>query len=74
MTDGENTDGISSADFASYYKSLSSSAQSISTFVVLFGDANVDELTQVATLTGGKAFDALNGDLAGAFQEIRGYQ
>ena len=41
---------------------------------MLSGDGNVDELTDVAELTGGKAFDALNGDLTGAFQEIRGYQ
>jgi len=28
----------------------------------------------VAKLTGGQAFDALNGDLSSAFQDIRGYQ
>jgi Ca-activated chloride channel family protein len=43
-------------------------------FAANFGNANVDELTRVAELTGGKAFDALGGDLTGAFQEIRGYQ
>jgi Ca-activated chloride channel family protein len=74
MTDGENTDGATESDFQQFYASLGSKAASISTFVVLFGNGNVDELTKVATLTGGKVFDALNGDLAGAFQEIRGYQ
>lgn len=74
MTDGENTDGASESDFEGFYKSLGAGKTNISTFVVLFGNANVEELTQVATLTGGKVFDALNGDLAGAFQEIRGYQ
>lgn len=74
MTDGENTDGSSAEDFQQYYNGLGSSASSISTFVVLFGNGDVDALTDIATLTGGKVFDALNGDLAGAFQEIRGYQ
>jgi Ca-activated chloride channel family protein len=74
MTDGENTDGASASDFEQFYAGLGSKAISIPTFVVLFGNANVDELTGIAKLTGGKAFDALNGDLAGAFQEIRGYQ
>lgn len=74
MTDGENTDGDDLGEFTDFYNSLGGSKANISTFVVLFGDGNIDELTEVATLTGGKAFDALNGDLAGAFQEIRGYQ
>ena len=74
MTDGENTDGATESDFEKFYASLGSGKSKIATFVVLFGNANVDELTQVATLTGGKVFDALNGDLAGAFQDIRGYQ
>lgn len=72
MTDGENTDGDVYSDFEQFYNQLGT--DNIATFVVLFGNANVDELTSVATLTGGKVFDALNGDLAGAFQEIRGYQ
>jgi len=74
MTDGENTDGDDEGDFESFYNGLGAEKANIATFVVLFGDGNVDELTDVAELTGGKAFDALNGDLAGAFQEIRGYQ
>ncbi|CAN5322023.1 substrate-binding domain-containing protein [soil metagenome] len=74
MTDGENTDGATVSDFETAYRELGAPAQSIPTFVVLFGNANVDELKSVAALTGGQTFDALNGNLAGAFQEIRGYQ
>jgi Ca-activated chloride channel family protein len=74
MTDGENRNGSTVSDFTSYYKRLGTSVSSIPTFVVLFGNGNVQELTGVATLTGGKVFDALNGDLASAFREIRGYQ
>jgi len=74
MTDGQNTNGRNADDFRRYFESLGDRAASIPTFVVLFGNGNVDELTAVAKLTGGKTFDALNGDLASAFQEIRGYQ
>lgn len=74
MTDGENNAGADITQFSDFYRQLGSSASRIPTFVVLFGEGNVTQLTSVATLTGGKTFDALNGDLAGAFQEIRGYQ
>jgi len=74
MTDGENTDGATAKDFADYYTAQGADTRSIATYVVLFGNGNVDELTSVAKLTGGQAFDALNGDLSSAFQDIRGYQ
>ncbi len=74
MTDGENNQGISESDFETYFRSLGSDGKAIPTYVVLFGDANVQELTKLATATGGTTFDALNGDLASAFQAIRGYQ
>ncbi len=74
MTDGQNTTGITSSEFRSYYTGLGASAKTIPTFVVLFGDGDVAQLTDIAKLTGGQVFNALNGDLAQAFQEIRGYQ
>ncbi len=74
MTDGENTTGIESSEFRSYYTGLGAAAKTIPTFVVLFGDGDAQQLTDIAKLTGGQVFDALNGDLAQAFQEIRGYQ
>lgn len=71
MTDGENTDGSSYDDFASYYRSLQ---VKFPAFVVLFGDSDVAEMNQVAQLTGGATFDARSGSLTAAFKEIRGYQ
>ncbi|MEU8271095.1 VWA domain-containing protein [Sphaerisporangium sp. NPDC049002] len=71
MTDGENTDGGSYDDFASYYASL---PVKFRTFVVLFGDSDADEMRRIAQLTGGATFDARKGSLAAAFKEIRGYQ
>jgi Ca-activated chloride channel homolog len=74
MTDGENTDGIGAKEFTEFYERLDDSTRKIATFVVLFGNGNVEELTGIARLTGGQAFDALGGDLSSAFQDIRGYQ
>jgi Ca-activated chloride channel family protein len=75
MTDGQNNAGAVATDFQQYYSGLGSSASSIPTFVVLFGDGNVAELTDIAKLTGGQVFDARDSaGLAGAFQQIRGYQ
>lgn len=74
MTDGENTVGWTPEQFEEYYRGLGSDADGIPTFVVLFGNSDTEALLRVAELTGGQVFDALGGDLAGAFQEIRGYQ
>lgn len=74
MTDGENTDGSPAEVFELWHQGLPPEQRDIPVFVVLFGEGNVEELTRVAQLTGGQVFDAMNGDLAGAFQEIRGYQ
>ncbi|MEU1732164.1 VWA domain-containing protein [Streptosporangium sp. NPDC020145] len=74
MTDGENTDGISYDDFAAFYRALPGEQRRTRTFVVLFGDSDVEEMRQIATLTGGAVFDARDGSLAAAFKEIRGYQ
>ena len=60
--------------FESYYSSLGADATGIPVFVILFGEGDVAALRRVAELTGGQVFDALSGDLTGAFQEIRGYQ
>ncbi|HEY0246928.1 MAG TPA: VWA domain-containing protein [Gryllotalpicola sp.] len=74
MTDGENNDGDEYGDFQRFYRHLGAAAKSIPCFVVLFGDSNTDEMTKLAKLTGGQTFDARGGDLAQAFQDIRGYQ
>ncbi|WP_066361689.1 vWA domain-containing protein [Herbidospora mongoliensis] len=74
MTDGENTDGSEYLDFQLYYQALPAEKKAVRTFVVLFGDSDVDEMNEIAKLTGGAVFDARNGSLAEAFKEIRGYQ
>jgi len=74
MTDGENTTGRAADDFDSFYRGLDVRRQRTPVFAVLFGDSDRDELTHVTELTGGRLFDARDGSLDGAFEEIRGYQ
>lgn len=74
MTDGENANGSSLADFLASSGSLPPAMKQVPVFTVLFGEGSGDELTQVATRTGGKVFDGRNVRLSQVFQEIRGYQ
>jgi Ca-activated chloride channel homolog len=74
MTDGENQNGVGIETFRSTFRELPEEARHIPVFTVLFGEGSPDELNQVATLTGGKVFDARSTPLAKVFQEVRGYQ
>ncbi|MEU2837666.1 substrate-binding domain-containing protein [Streptomyces sp. NPDC007076] len=78
MTDGENTSGDTADDFASSYRALPAARRVTPVFPVVFGDSDRAELDRIATLTGGRLFDATKeqgpGSLDGAFEEIRGYQ
>ncbi|MFE9633679.1 substrate-binding domain-containing protein [Streptomyces sp. NPDC006463] len=76
MTDGENTEGVGAKHFDSFYAALPEGQKHTPVFAVLFGDSDRKELTHITELTGGRLFDATdgNGSLNGAFEEIRGYQ
>ncbi|MEU9389325.1 VWA domain-containing protein [Streptomyces sp. NPDC048324] len=74
MTDGENTTGAKAAEFDAFYRSLPAGRREIPVFPILFGDSDRKELSHIADLTGGRLFDARQGSLDGAFEEIRGYQ
>ncbi|MEU5886453.1 substrate-binding and VWA domain-containing protein [Streptomyces sp. NPDC047461] len=74
MTDGENTTGADAGEFDDFYRGLSGPQQQIPVFPILFGDSDRGELEHIAELTGGRLFDARQGSLDGAFEEIRGYQ
>lgn len=73
MTDGENTQGMDYSDFASRYRN-GLSVPGVPVFPVLFGEAEEDEMNELASLTGGRAFDAREQSLETVFKEIRGYQ
>lgn len=74
MSDGENTAGSDLSRFLEFHRALPADRRSIPVFVILYGEANTAEMKRVAETTGGKTFDALDGDLGAAFREIRGYQ
>ncbi|MFD7937659.1 substrate-binding domain-containing protein [Streptomyces sp. NPDC059755] len=75
MTDGENTKGDDADDFDAFYRDgLTPAGQRIPVFPILFGDSDRSELEHIAEVTGGRLFDARQGSLDGAFEEIRGYQ
>lgn len=77
FTDGDNNAGKSYNDFVTLYNQLSASNPEIKTipvFTVRFGEGNPKELGALASLTGGKVFDASKTDLTRIFKDIRGYQ
>jgi Ca-activated chloride channel family protein len=74
MTDGENNSGISFSSFSDDFRSLGAAAQQVKTFPVLFGDADPQELHEVADETGGEVFDSRSESLSVVFKEIRGFQ
>jgi Ca-activated chloride channel family protein len=71
MTDGQNTSG---ADFAAFRARYPVLQQGVPVFTVLFGEGRVDEMNQLAQLTGGRTFDARRQSLSSVFRDIRGYQ
>lgn len=74
LSDGEVTEGLDYYGFEAAYRELPADKKAIPVFVILYGEASVSEMEDLAELTGGAVFDAINGDLDEAFKEIRGYQ
>ena len=72
FSDGANTDWPGFDDFAQWYRD-NEAVQGIPVYAILFGEGSADEMERLAELTGGRVFDAENGDLTAAFKEIRGY-
>ena len=74
MTDGENNTGSDAAGFERFYNAQPDSVKAIPTFPIIFGEASPQDLTNIANLTGGQAFDSRTVSLASVFKVIRGYQ
>lgn len=70
LTDGESNKGLSFAAFKRRY----GQGAPARVFPILFGEGNVDEMKQIAQMTGGREFDGRSSRLAQVFREIRGYQ
>jgi Ca-activated chloride channel family protein len=74
FTDGQSNEGLDLAGFQQAYRQLPAATRNIPVFVILYGEGNVKELEEVATLTRGKTFDARKVRLPTVFREIRAYQ
>jgi Ca-activated chloride channel homolog len=74
MTDGENNEGLTQAQFVDWYKANGDSVGGIPVFPILFGEGSAKDLGELANLTGGRLFDSRSNTLAAVFKEIRGYQ
>jgi Ca-activated chloride channel family protein len=74
LTDGENTEGTSYNEFRRTLLEAQRTGNVVRTFPILFGEGSSSELEDVARLTGGRAFEGRQTNLAAVFKEIRGYQ
>jgi Ca-activated chloride channel family protein len=74
MTDGENNAGRNASQFQTWFRAANAQVRSIKCFAVIFGEASPQALNDVASLTGGRTFDARTASLPVVFKEIRGYQ
>lgn len=74
LTDGESNQGLSSDEFAAWYGALPEADKGLRIYAIQFGEARADQLEALASLTGGRVFNATRTPLAQVFKEIRGYQ
>lgn len=73
LTDGMNSVGTFDS-FVERYRTQPEAVKSIPVFMILYGDARVEELQSLVSVTGGKVFDATKTPLFSVFKEIRAYQ
>jgi Ca-activated chloride channel family protein len=70
LTDGANTAGMSFKAFQSGTPVQGATR----VFPILFGESDTDEMSALASYTGGRVFDGRKASLGQVFKEIRGYQ
>lgn len=73
FTDGASNQGSNSQEFQSWYQQQGFEKGSIRVFAISFGDADMNQLNQLTSITGGAVFDGKS-SLAKAFRDIRSYQ
>jgi Ca-activated chloride channel family protein len=74
LTDGEANGDKKFADFRTFYEGLGGTpAGAVRTFTIALGEANLAEMSEVAQLTTGLAYDTQRDPLATIFFQIRGY-
>jgi Ca-activated chloride channel family protein len=72
LSDGENNTGRDLAEFIAYYQSLPAGSPPV--YTIAFGEADLRQLAEVASVTSGAASDAVNQPITAlttVFQEIR---
>ena len=74
FTDGEANKGRTLAEFKEAYAALPEDVRAIPVFMVLFGEANENDLKGLVAVTGGRVFDARKSSLYSVFKDIRAYQ
>jgi Ca-activated chloride channel family protein len=74
LTDGVSNQGLSSDEFAAWYGALPEADKGLRIYAIQFGEARAEQLEALASLTGGRVFNATRTPLAQVFKEIRGYQ
>lgn len=72
LTDGENTNGMRLPAFKDFINNMGEPRVPI--FAVLYGDAKLSEMQELAASTGGRVFDARTTRLARVMKDIRTYQ
>ena len=70
MTDGKSNDGKDFDDLSRYI--ALNGLESVPIFAITFGNASVDQLTEIANVSAGAVFNG-NDDLVSAFRIVKGY-
>lgn len=76
FTDGENTAGLTRAEFEAWHASFvaaNPAAAAIPVHTIVFAEADAAAMQSLSQLTGGRSFDARSAPLDEVFDEIRGY-
>ncbi len=72
LTDGANTNGIGMDAFKRFI--AEKGEPKVPVFAILFGDAKQSEMQELATVTGGRVFDARTTKLTRVMKDIRTFQ
>lgn len=69
LTDGKSD----TAKLDEFKQQYASDGKGVPIFSIMFGDADSQQLNDLAKLSNGKVFDGRNGNLSGIFREVKGY-
>lgn len=69
LTDGQSD----TAKLDEFKQQYASDGKGVPIFSIMFGDADSQQLNDLAKLSNGKVFDGRNGNLSGIFREVKGY-